>query len=74
MNKIHMKLQKNPIYKFIKRYPRISILTTIILFIIIALLPISLEEKILLPIRTLVIGFIFALGWWYFKATRHKSD
>ena len=69
-----MRLQKTPIYKFIKKYPRISILTTIILFIIIISLPISLKEKVLLPIRALVIGFIFALGLWYFKATRHKSD
>jgi hypothetical protein len=74
MNKINMKLQKNPIYRFVKQYPRISTLTAIIILIIIASLPISLEEKILLPIRALIIGFIFALGWWYFKATRRKSD
>jgi uncharacterized membrane-anchored protein len=68
-----MELKKTFLYKFIKEYPRISFLILLLILIFILVLPISLENKIMLPIRALIIGFIIAAAVWYFKLTKQKS-
>ena len=67
-----MKFKKTPIYRFIKQYPRISSLLAILILIFLFVLPIPWEEKIMLPIRAALIGFIIALGWWYFQIVKGK--
>ena len=69
-----MELEKIPIYRFIKKYPHVSCSIGIIILIFILILPIPLKDKIMLPLRALVLGFIVALIWYYFKFYRvqHK--
>ena len=62
-----MDLSEVKLVKFIKKYPRISILVLILTLFLICVQPISLEQKIMIPIRGLVLGFIIAVIIWYLK-------
>jgi len=62
-----MKVSEVKLIKFIKQYPRVSFLFFIIIFLIVCFQPMSLEQKIMVPIKGVVIGFIIAAIFWYLK-------
>jgi len=62
-----MDLSKVKLIKFIKKYPRISTLVLLLVFFLICIQPISLKQKIMVPIRGVVLGFIVAAFIWYLK-------
>ena len=61
-----MDLSKAFIFKFIKKYPRVSFLLFLLVFILLLSLRVSLKEKVTIIFQTLVIGLFGALAWRYF--------
>ena len=65
-----MKLPDIVFFKFIKQYPRVSVLFGLILLVIFLLLPGSLEKRVKFLILSVVLGFFAALCAKYFLARR----
>ena len=71
--KIQENTKNSALLKFIKEYPRVSVIFIILLIIGLSFLPIETHDKLMLPIRALVIGFIIALVWWFYTFNKFKN-
>ena len=71
--KIQENTKNSALLKFIKEYPRVSVIFIILLIIVLSFLPIETHDKLMLPIRALVIGFIIALVWWFYTFNKFKN-
>ena len=56
------KAKSNALVVFARRYPRISALIILAISITIVLLPLSLQDKLTLPLRAVVLGLLLAVG------------
>tara|TARA_B100000315_G_C14572767_1_gene586427 strand:- start:280 stop:534 length:255 start_codon:yes stop_codon:yes gene_type:complete len=68
------KLKESPLVKFIKQYPRVSLVIGIILCLAVLALPLSLKDKILLPLRAIAVGLIIASAVFIVKLKKLPRD
>lgn len=65
-----MKLPDIAIVRFIKQYPRVSILIGVLALIIFLSLPGSLDKKVKFILSSALLGFLVAIGVKYYLARR----
>ncbi len=72
--RILVKAKNSSLVNFITAYPRIASVIAIILLIVIIALPLSWRDKLLLPLRALVIGLLMAVGIYFLRMCSHCNN
>ncbi|MDD3296391.1 MAG: hypothetical protein PHU64_03425 [Candidatus Omnitrophica bacterium] len=68
-----MEISDQAFFKFVKKYPRMSLLGFCLILGLLLIIPISFKDKVLVILRAFILGLGISVAWYFLRGKR-KHD